>query len=235
MIRPMIKCWLAAAVLICSLFISCTASAAITFSAATTAQSNGGSVIFSHTVGAGSNKILIVGVSIDQTTTATVVNTVTYGGTAMTRVGDTTGVVNTMRISLWQLVNPPSGSANVIVTPSTNNTAFIVGAVSYFGVNQTTPLGTFVQATGGSGSPTVNATSATNDLVVDVVSVGGALLGNSLTGGAGQSERYNVNTAVLLGGGMIGASSTKPGAATVTMSWKQNGFLFNGPWAIGWR
>ncbi|MDQ3195170.1 MAG: hypothetical protein M3Q32_02020 [Pseudomonadota bacterium] len=209
-----------------------TAFAAITIGNTSFGDSGGGALSFSHTVGAGSNRVLIVGISIDRTTMVNVISSVTYGGTTLTNIGNTAGSSNTMRISLWRLVNPAVGTANVVVTPSINNIKYVAGAVSYFGVDQTTPLGSFAAATGGSGTPTVNVSSAANDLVVDVVAVGDALLGNSIAPGAGQTQRYNINTATILGGGMIGAGSTEPGAATVTMSWTQNGSL-NGRWAIG--
>lgn len=208
------------------------AFAAITVDNATSTTSSGASVSFSHTVGAGSNRILIVGMSIDQNTTVNAISGVSYGGTALTRIGDTAGTTNTVRISLWRLINPASGSANVVVSSNVTNKDIVVGAISYFGVNQTTPLGSFASAIAGSGSPTVNVSSATNDLVIDVVAVGGALLGNSISVGAGQTQRYNVSTAGILGGGIIGAGSGEAGAATTTMSWAQNGLL-NGPWAIG--
>lgn len=233
MSRGMIARVLSAVALICGLLAAHAVSAAITFGSASSASSSGGTLTFAHTVGAGSNKILIVGISIDQTSTVTVISTVTYGGVAMTNVGNTTSTADVMRISGWVLVNPPSGTANVVVTPVGGNTVdFVAGATSYFGVHQTVPLGTGVETTGGSGTPTVNVASATNDLVVDSVSVGGALLGNSVSVGAGQTQRFNVNTGTILSTGMIGAGSTEPGAATVTMSWTQNGLL-NGPWAIG--
>lgn len=210
-----------------------TAFAAITIGNTSSGNSSASALTFAHTVGPGSSRILIVGVSIDETTTVNVISSVTYGGAPLTNIGNTTSTGNVTRISLWRLVNPPSGTANIVVTPVSGNVEeFVAGATSYFGVNQTTPLGTFAQAIGNSGTPTVNVASATNDLVVDAVAVEGALLGNSISVGAGQSQRYNVNTAVLLGGGMIGAGSTEPGAATVTMSWTQNGLL-NGRWAIG--
>ncbi len=233
MSRSLITRVLNAVGLICGLLAAQTVSAAITFSSVSSASSAGGALTFAHTVGAGSNKILIVGISIDQTTTTNVISTVTYGGTALTNIGNTPGSGNTMRISVWRLVNPTTGTAAVVVTPVGGNTvAFIAGATSYFGVNQTTPLGALAHATGGSGTPTVNVSSAPHDRVVDAVAVGGALVGNSISVGAGQTQHYNINTATILGGGMIGAGSTEPGAATVTMSWTQNGVL-NGPWAIG--
>lgn len=228
----LVRVGLAGASLLYALLAPETVFAAITFGNTSSSDSGGGALTFSHTVGSGSNRILIVGVSIDRTSTVSVINTVTYGGTALTNIGNTTSTSSVMRISLWRLVSPAVGTANVVVTPvGGNSTDFVAGATSYRGVDQTTPLGTFAEATGGSGTPTVNVSSATNELVVDAVAVDGALLGNSISEGAGQTERYNVNTAGLLGGGMIGAGSTEPGAATVTMSWTQNGL--NGRWAIG--
>jgi hypothetical protein len=185
-------------------------------------------------VGAGSNKVLIVGISIDRTSNVNVISGVTYGGVALTNIGNTTSTSNVNRVSLWRLVNPASGTANVVVTPVDGNSVdFIAGATSYFGVHQTTPVGLFAQVSStGGGNPSVDVSSAIHDLVVDAVSVNGALLGSSISVGANQTQRYQTNTAGLLGGGMIGAGSTEAGAPTVTMSWGLSALL-GASWGIG--
>ncbi len=58
---------------------------------------------------------------------------------------------------------------------------------------------------------TVDVTSASDEVVVDVV---GARNAASLTVGAGQTQRWNLGVGVIDGGG-----SSESGAATVTMSW----------------
>lgn len=182
------------------------AQAAVAFDAATTGTVGGANALtFSHTVGAGgADRLLIVAVSIDNRT----VQSVTYGGVAMTNVGTAT---NGAQISsMWRLIAPATGANNVVVTLSGGGTDIVAVATSYTGVDQTTPLGTPVTATGNSVTASVAVTSATGEIVVDSVS---SNLG-TLTVGEGQTQRGNG-----VGGDNQGGSSTEPGATSVTMSW----------------
>ena len=185
------------------------------------------SFTWSHTVGTGGNRILIVGVSIRNSSSQTVAG-VTYAGAPLTNigVGDNGSVV---RIEMWRLVNPPSGTANVVVTLSSASDAKTVcGATSWTGVHQTTPLGTFVSATGSTNAPTVNATSATTEVVHDTVAAQGTV---TATVGAGQTQRWNAGTSGGSAASNVrGAGSSEPGAATVTMSYSLSA---SASWAIG--
>src|SRR5207245_4175775 len=63
---------------------------------------------------------------------------VTYGGTALTQaVADTQKPTG----SIWYLVNPPSGTASVVVSSSPSKGA-IIGVISFTGVDQSTPIQT---------------------------------------------------------------------------------------------
>ena len=176
------------------------------FDAATTGTAaNAGSLTFSHSVGAaGTNRLLIVAVSIDNRT----VSGVTYNGVAMTSVGSAT---NGKQIShMWRLIAPATGANNVVVTLSGGGDDIIAVATSYTGVDQTTPLGTPATATGTSTTASVTVTSATNELVVDSVS---SNLG-TLTVDASQTQRGNA-----VAGDNQGGASEEAGAASVVMSW----------------
>jgi hypothetical protein len=202
--------------------------AGICFDAASSSTpATGISFTWSHTVGTGGNRILIVGVSIRNSSSQTV-SGVTYAGAPLTNIGvrDNGTVV---RIEMWGLVNPPSGTANVVVTLSSAADAKTVcGATSWTGVHQTTPLGTFVSATGSTNAPTVNATSATTEVVHDTVAAQGTV---TATVGAGQTQRWNAGTSGGSAASNVrGAGSTEPGAATVTMSYSLSA---SASWAIG--
>jgi hypothetical protein len=100
--------------------------------------------------------------------------------------------------------------------------------MTFSGVHQTTPLGTFASAfsQASSGTASVNVSSAGNELVFDTVACANC---SFLSTGSGQTQRWNYT----LPDGMfpsIGAGSTEAGAASVTMSWGQG---FPEPWAIG--
>ena len=126
-------------------------------------------VTFSHTTTtATGDRLMLVGVSMDANGGETV-NSVTYGAQSLTLVGSRVGGSAPVRIEIWQLINPNAGTANVVVNLSGNADGVSVGATTFTGVDQTTPLGTFVSAIGTSNAPTVNVSSAAGELVYDVV------------------------------------------------------------------
>jgi hypothetical protein len=198
---------------------------AITFDAASVqagSASGSTSLTWSHTVtSAGSDRILIVGVGVDQNQTCcATVTGVTYGGVSMTLVpGGTSTRSGATRSELWYLLNPPAGANNVVVTLS-GSADVRAGATSYTGVNQSTPFGTAASATGDSSTASVNVSSAAGELVVDHASLESTSA--YFTVGAGQTLRYASHGSDGSGGSNNNApigGSSEPGAATVTMSW----------------
>ena len=195
--------------------------AGIVIDASTTATGLAGPINVLHTTGTGRNRLMLVGISNKNRT----VLSVTYGTTALTLVGEY-NVSTNARVAIYKLVNPPSGTNTVTVNFSANPTSGAVVNVSTFtGVDQTNPLGTFVSNersinTVGT-NPNVNVSSAVGELVYDVVDANSG----TLTVGAGQTQKWNVNS----GSEATGAGSTKPGAASTTMSWTTTATN----WAIG--
>jgi len=183
----------------------------------------------SHTTGSGADRLMLVGISFvnDQTETVT---SVTYNGVALTSVG-TVSSSDDARVEIWRLIAPPTGTYNVVIMFSAplGRTA-VAGVMTFTGVHQTTPLGTFasasLQCSAPCADPSVNVTSAVNELVFDTVACDTC---TSFTVGAGQTERWNL--APLDGPRPSpGSGSTEPGAATVTMSWTPG---TDDHWAIG--
>lgn len=167
------------------------------------------SLSWSHTC-TGDNRILIVGLSFFLTVTDVAV---TYNGVAMTLVDNAVGG-NGGKPWMFRLVAPATGS-NTIAASWTTSSSCAGGGMSFTGVSQSAPLGTAAKNTGASTTPTVDVTSASGELVVDVVSNANA--GGAPSVGADQTERYN-----QLGSGtnnVYGAGSHEAGAATTTMSW----------------
>ncbi len=178
---------------------------------------------WSHTVGAGPDRALVVGVSNSSNSQ---VRRVTYGGTPLTLIVSRVGGGGNTRVSLWILVAPPSGPADVAVTLN-GAEDIAAGAVSFTGVEQGTPVGGSASRRGTSTLASVTIASAPEELVVDAVAARGNAL--TITPGAGQSQFWNFGTG---GGGndVIGGASTEPGAASVTMSWT---LAASRSWAIG--
>jgi hypothetical protein len=199
----------------------------VVFDAASSAQeefvSTNPALTWSHTVGTGASRLLIVSVSISYS--GTTVSGITYGGVSLTSVGSVNAPSSDGRIEIWRLINPTSGTANIALSLASGSSSTVVGGgVSFSNVNQTTPLGTFASASAfNSATPSVTVTSATGDLVTDVVMWNTTTV---LTVGGAQTQRWNRTTS-----GIVGAGSTAPGAASVTMSWTHAAATDS--WAIG--
>ncbi|MFI3186795.1 MAG: DUF4347 domain-containing protein [Methylococcaceae bacterium] len=185
----------------------------------TSAQNqNTNSLTWSHTVNSGTNRVLFVELSINGV--SAIANSVTYGGVSMTLVGRAGG---NHGIEIWRLINPTVGTANVVASLA-GATPVAGGAATFNGVNQTTPTGTFVSATGTSTTASVTVASATGDVVMDVqywVNTGANIVG------AGQTSQWSRTTT---DNSMLGGSTTEAGAASVTMSSAVN---TSSQWEIG--
>src|SRR5438128_7561958 len=132
-------------------------------STSSTSGKNITTLTWSHTVGAGSSRILVVGVSNQNTTRP--VTGITYGGTALTRVGFQNAPGTQNRMELWSLTAPSPGTANVVVTFSGLVEA-VGGSVSFTGVNKTTPHGTFQTAIGSTESTSDTFSCVSSQLVI---------------------------------------------------------------------
>ena len=175
------------------------------------------SLSWTHVIGLGNNRRVDVTLAWK---TAGVVPTdivITFGGAAMTLLDSNVGA--DQGVYAWYLFNPPLGPATVSISWSGSVEA-VGGAISYFNADQSTP-GAAAKANGTSKDPSVVVTSATvDDLVMDVLSIEYVNTdGDYLLVGAGQTERYSDNSSFDLAA-IIGAGSTEPGAASVTMSWQ---------------
>jgi archaellum component FlaF (FlaF/FlaG flagellin family) len=174
---------------------------------------------FSHTVTtSGSDRILIVGVN----TASAALTSVSYGGQAMTNIrSDNNGA--SAHTSLWYLKNPPTGTNTVTMLVSiVSNVA--AGAISFTGVDQTTPIATHNGATGTSTTPSVSVTTSTDESwLVDVV---GTVTG-PMTTDVGQVERWDTVQTTTRGAGSTEATST---TGTFTMAWTNEAGSNN--WAI---
>lgn len=193
------------------------AQAAVVFdfsSSATTGASTAQTLSWTHTTG-GTERILVVGVSVN---TNTLVSSITYGGLPLTKITALENG-NAVRVSLWYLLNPPTGSQTVTVNMLAA-ARFVAGAHSYAGVNQQAPFGTPVTSRGNGTSASLAISSNINEIVVDVVARRGDLTTNPITAGGGQTTRWNTRTTVNSGtNGITGGGSSKAGAPSITTSW----------------
>ncbi len=191
---------------------------------------NASSITFSHTPGAGTNRLMLVGISWSGEGTARTVTGVTFGGTSLTPVGTYNYTDNNRLVAIYSLKETFGTTAASVVVNFSGAVWAYAGAVTFAGVDQTTPLGAFSGAAGNSTTPSVGVTTASGDLVFDTVAANNNL--NNFNVGASQSQQWNVNQQTDTTSGIRGAASTEPaptGGGAVTMSWTTSSTT----WAIG--
>lgn len=183
---------------------------AIAFDAASTSKSaSTTSLSWSHTC-TGSDLILVVAVSINDPGDRSV-SSVTYNSVSLSLIGTATASA-TVRVELWYLIAPTTG-ANTVEVALNKGSAIVAGATSWTGVDQSTPLGTMVTATGTGTAVTVTASTSAGEMVVDVLAADD---GPTAAADGSQTERWDdAVTGVVRGA----ASSESSGDGNVVMSW----------------
>ena len=163
---------------------------------------------------AGSDRILIaaMGWSAQTVPNYSVMKWGGSGGTPLTQIGST--VVSTdWKCAIAYLINPATGSNTLYGELTGVTDEFCVGGSTWTGVSQDIPLGTPNNATGTSATPSVNVSSASNDVVIDMMYCCSPA---AITKDVSQTliwKQENIGT--YCGGGQ----SYEAGAPTVTMSW----------------
>ncbi|KKK64976.1 hypothetical protein LCGC14_2978790, partial [marine sediment metagenome] len=165
------------------------------------------SVTVEHTVASNADRLLLVGLSTDVAEDG-----VTYGGAAMTLLGEASisAVVGSV---FYYLLNPATG-ANDIVASFVASGNMIVEATSWYGVDMDTPFGTMVGDTGTGTAVSVTVVTEAGDVVVDCVSAND---GPTVAEGADQTEPTAGGATVA--SKMTGGWSYQAGADGGVMSW----------------
>ncbi len=135
-------------------------------------------VTSSHVTGAGANRLMLVGVSINRGTGGTTFETptnITYAGVPLVQVGGRTNLTSQEAVIwIFALTNPPTGTNNLIVKwDQTQADGDVIGCATFTGVNQATPYGAFFSNTNTSTATLTNVSvvvaSAPGELVFDTV------------------------------------------------------------------
>jgi len=162
------------------------------------------SFTWSHTVANQSNRILIVGIAYNTNNDDTpVTNTVKFNTNENFVLAQRSSFIDInnkswVAVELWYLVNPTATTANIVVTLS-GTAKTVCGAGSWYGVNQTYPIG-FINNGGndslnmGNGASGGEKGSTKNSLCVLVA---GAESDPTATAGANTVEVFNLT----MGGG----------------------------------
>lgn len=163
---------------------------AVAFDAKANGSANPGtSVTYAHTVGVGSDRLLILGISTNATTDK--VTTVTYNGVNMNRLTTQQADTTNFFLYLYYLLAPATGANNVVVNVSSSEAVFCA-SVSYTGVtNQVSFPDSFNKGTDGTGNYTATTTVVASNCWLFATSRSNG----TVTAGAGTLIRDNVNTA----------------------------------------
>lgn len=120
---------------------------------------------------------------------------------------------------------PAAGTYNCVVTSGTNNSYMTGNVVSYFNVDQTTPLSGNVYATGSDSAPQATITSAAGDLGVNAVCWRTTSSVHSVNGG--ETQRFNDNEASVTIPSI--AYSEEAGATSLQLLWSNTSST---PWKL---
>jgi hypothetical protein len=164
---------------------------------------------WAHAVANGDNRLLMVCGSVHSNAT---VSGITYDGVPLTHHGTIFSASSLRHVTLWYLVNPPAGDNEIAVT-FTGTTHFKLGAVSFFGVDQSTPLNPIAGNSGSGTDASTTLTSATGHLVLDVVV--GDRDSDPISPAFGQTQLWHGYG----GDEVCGASSVKEGTKEVATYW----------------
>ena len=183
-------------------------------------------LIFDHNSGTDADRLLLVGVVTGATNTsgtdAPAISEVTFGGDPMELVDSKSDSTGAVRTYLYQMVNPPTGSASVVVTASGPtkkdvSAPIFAGATNYFNVDPDKPLGPTGtnNVTPDSTITITNINSAPGQIIHAIVGVDGSGAPFSINDADGQTSlgKFNDNSLVSA------AISKKQGDASVSMSW----------------
>jgi hypothetical protein len=200
------------------------ASGAILFDNASSSTTSGNSTLtFNHTIGGGSDRLLVVCIAVEEDTPDADVSTVTYDGVAMTKAVDhAVGSAADMNVEMWYMLEanlPAVGTYSVFIDcPNLAGSSNIDGgAISVTGAAQQAPEVTAFTDDGDSGASSIQTsiTTLTNEAwIFECVGSGDPHTG--FTAETGQTERFDV-----LGGSSRLAAGTeeKATAGLETQQW----------------
>lgn len=148
-----------------------------------------------------------------------IVGTPTWNGHPMTPVVKGAPTVGG-NIEAWEIRNPPAGTGTINFAHS-STVAGVLGVFLYQNVDQTATTRNIQPAYSTSSlHPQATVASDPDDVVIAAV-VYGAVSTTVLSPDAGQTDAYNQRQFTTFG--IVGAGTTKPGAASVTVGWTVTG------------
>ena len=185
---------------------------------------NSSSLSYPLTIPDGTRRFLLVSVQLgtDCVVESPDIISVTYDGVALTPIISIVGTpcgTSTTRSDQWQLVEPDTGTHDVVVTLSADALTIHSGAMAFTGVDPRAPVRGSATAAGSGTSSSVSVASVVGDLVVNTVGQGNSVIAR----GEGQTELFIHNDDSSNTLNNSGACSS-PGAESVTITWTFGAF-----------
>ena len=179
---------------------------------------------FAHTVGSYNQRLLVVSTSQQQNGVQRTATGVTYDSVGMTKA-DSLQLAGDSEASLWYLVAPNIGTANVVVTYN-GSCGIGAGAASFYNVEQISPLDGTAKDSNPTGTPTDSVTpSVDNALICDAMWTAQAG-GTRSPLEAGQTVVWSTTVSVGDSGGGSYKIATTAGAEAMTWNASgQNGWI----------
>lgn len=206
------------------LFTAIPASAAVTYDAKGSNACNNPATTcdVNITVGAGSNVVIMAGSAVNNgsvTVSSVACNSGVTCSCSLTK-RQVNATSNTAEIWVCTVGTVGSNTASVVRFTYGSGTNSTVGAVSFQGVDQTTPNGTGVGNTGNDTTPTVTVSNSSGNISMDVTATSGAVPGSptqtSSCGGAACWATGNNNA-----GGSSASTTASSNAHTWTLGSSQ--------------
>lgn len=189
-------------------------------------------------VGTGRNRMLIVGVQVEEGGKENigdmVISSLNYGDRTLTLIPGSEiqssskwrGKEYFLKVSLYYLLNPPSGKHNITVTFAGPVTSGNVGAISLFNTEQAVPVN-LVTGTQNNQKKISTRITTKNDgaWVVDIV--GGGHKSKLRPKGKGHVQRFNSQESSGGKSSLVGGTLSVLSAGEVTLRWAQSRHMIN--------
>jgi hypothetical protein len=189
-------------------------------------------------VGTGTNRMLIVGVQAEEEGKENVgdmvISSLTCGDRTLTLIPGSEVQFSSMwrgkeyflKVSLYYLLNPPSGKHNITVTFVGPVTSANLGAVSLFNTAQAAPMNLVTSKQNNKGKIITQITTKNDGAwVVDIV--GGGHKSKLVPRGKGHVRRFNSQENSGGKSSLVGGTLSVPSAGEVTLNWAQSRRMVN--------
>ena len=184
-------------------------------------------------VGTGTNRILIVGVQVEEGGKENigdmVISSLTCGDRTLTLIPGSEVQSSSMwrgkeyflKVSLYYLLNPPSGKHSITVTFAGPVTSANLGAVSLFNTKQAAPVNLVTSMQNNKKKIITQMTTKNDDAwVVDIV--GGGHKSKLRPKGKGHVRRFNAQENSGGKSSLVGGTLSVPSAGEITLKWAQS-------------